>query len=164
MAIRVNGGIINSQTLTGSLRFFKLTGPFAWTISDGTVNLNEVMVGGSTTTSTYFSVGKDAPVPQSAAEHILRLVADKASIVAIAVIGNYGATTELHIAVSASAFGWGEGDDGVDAATEIKSRINELEEITVPASVGSLNQALPPATAVVDLSTVTIVEVPFTLA
>ena len=39
MTFKVNGGIINNQTLTGSLRYFKMTGPFAWTVSDGSVNL-----------------------------------------------------------------------------------------------------------------------------
>lgn len=55
MTFKVNGGIINSQTLTGSLRFFKMIGPFAWTVSDGSVNLPVSSSGGKTFTSPIIS-------------------------------------------------------------------------------------------------------------
>ena len=57
MTFKVIGGIINSQTLTGSLRYFKMTGPFAWTVSDGSVNLPVQVSGGAVTATTYFVVG-----------------------------------------------------------------------------------------------------------
>jgi len=55
---RVDGGIINGQTITGSLRFFKMVGvgtTFAWTVSDGTVNLPVSVVGGASLKSALIS-------------------------------------------------------------------------------------------------------------
>ena len=145
MTVKVNGGIINTQTLAGSLRYFKMTGPFAWTVSDGSVNLPVQVSGGATTASTYFTVGVDKPVPESAAEIALREIAAQADITIISVQpATYGATTQIQFACSASAFGWGADTDPEDltaAAPEMQATVQALGNQTVYVSVGTANQA-----------------------
>lgn len=163
MTVRVNGGIINEQTLTGSLRYFKMTGPFAWTVSNGSVNLPVSVSGGSTTATTYFVVGNDKPVPGSAAELALQEISKQCSIVIISCQpALYGSTTQIHFAISASAVGWGA-TDPVNTAAEMQTAVRALGNKTVYVSVGAANQSTPPVTAVVNLGTVTIAEVPFNL-
>ena len=168
MAFRVNGGIINDQTLTGSLRFFKMTGPFAWTVSNGSVNLPVSVSGGDVVATTYFVVGNDRPVPNSAAELALREISKKCDIVQIALVpGPYGATTEIHFSCSASAFGWGADalpEDPATAAPLMQAAVQALGNQTVYVSVGAPNPAAAPVTAVAGLGAVTITEVPFRLA
>jgi hypothetical protein len=189
MTIRVNGGIINKQTLSGGLRFFKIVGPFAWTMSDGSVNLPVATSGGGTfppATTTYFQVANGLPVPGSAAEIALRTITDKSDIVVIGLVPvNIGATTaEIHIAVSASAFGWGsdvppygvppanQDEDQLpitptNAALEMQAAIRALTPgittITVPTTTGSINPQNVPATTTISFSTTTVVEVSFSL-
>lgn len=177
-AIRVNGGIINDQTLAGKLRYFKLTGPFAWAISDGSVNLPVSVSGGPTPlTVSYFVVGNSKPVPNSAAEIALRELSKQCNIAIISCQpALYGSTTQIHIACSGTAFGWGAdspdyslapantGEDLTAAAPEMQAAIAALGTQKVYVSVGAANQAATPVTATVDLSTVTVVEVPFKLA
>lgn len=176
MVTKVNGGIINDQTLTGSLRFFKMTGPFAWTVSDGSVNLPVVVSGGAVTANSYFVVGADRPVPNSAAELALHEISKQCSIVMISLQpGLAGTTAEVHFACSASAFGWGadtplhgvppadQPEDLAAAAPQMQAAVNALGSATVPVSVGAANQAAAPATAVVNLASVVITEVPFRL-
>lgn len=177
MTFKVNGGIINSQTLTGSLRFFKMTGPFAWTVSDGSVNLPVSVSGGEVTATTYFVVGEDRPVPNSAAELALAEISKQCDIVMISIQpALYGATTEIQFACSASAFGWGsdtppysvppadQPEDLTAAAPQMQAAVNSLGNKTVYVSVGAPNQASAPVTAVANLATVAITEVPFKLA
>lgn len=188
MTVRVNGGIINDQTLTGSLRYFKMTGPFAYTKSDGTVNIpNTGVVGGPTgsTTTTYFQVGDQRPVPGSAAELALREIAKQADITIITLFPFAAAasgTTAIHFACSASAFGWGSNtpdystppanapEDLTAAAPAMQAAVRALGVIQAPttAGVNPTPPALPntntPATAARDLGTVVITEVPFVLA
>lgn len=174
MTIRVNGGIINNQTLTGKLRFFKITGPFAWTVSDGSVNLAQSTTGGTANQVTYFTVGRDAPVPNSAAEYAIMEISKQADIAIIALNpATYGATTEIHVACSASAFGWGSGtpaygtnvdESTAAAAPEMQAAIRALGTKTVFVSVGTPGQSKTPVTASANLTTVTVVEVPFKLA
>ena len=177
MTFRVNGGIINSQTLTGSLRFFKMVGPFAWTVSDGSVNLPVSVSGGAVTATSYFVVGPDKPVPNSAAALALNEIAKQADIVLISCQpGLYGATTEIQFACSASAFGWGSDtppysvppanlpEDPTAAAPQMQAAVRALPNATVYITVGAPNQATPPVTATANFSTVTITEVPFKLA
>ena len=174
MTVKVNGGIINEQTLTGSLRFFKMTGPFAWTVSDGSVNLPVSVSGGKVTATTYFVVGADQPVPDSAANAALEVIAEQAGIVMIGLVGNYGSTTQIQFAVSASAFGWGSDtpdyqtvpggpEDPTAAAPQMQAAVQALGNLTVYSSVGAPNQAATPVTATANMATVTIVEVPFQL-
>ena len=164
MTIKVNGGLINDQTLAGSLRYFKMVGPFAWTVSNGSVNLPVSVSGGATTSTTYFVVGNNKPVPNSAAEHALQEISKQCGIVIIsAQPALYGSTTEIHFAISASAVGWGANDPTTSAA-EMQVAIRALGAQTVYVSVGAVNQAATPVTATANLATVTVTEVPFKLA
>ncbi len=173
MVTRVNGGIINNQTLTGKLRFFKIAGPFAWTVSDGSVNLPQSSRGGAAPATTYYTVGRDAPVPNSAAESAIMEISRQADVVIIGVQpATYGATTEIHIACSASAFGWGSGtptygtnvDENLTAAApEMQVAIRALGTKIVHVSVGAPGAAKSPVTASANLALVTVTEVPFRL-
>lgn len=177
MTIKVSGGIINSQTLTGSLRYFKMTGPFAWTVSDGSVNLPVAVSGGKIIATSYFVVGNNKSVPNSAAELAFRELSKQCDITIISCRpALYGATTEIHFACSASAFGWGSDTPGYSvfpanmpedltaAAPQMQAAVVALGNKTVYVSVGAPNQAAIPVTAVANLGTVTITEVPFALA
>ena len=177
MTMQVNGGIINQQTLTGSLRYFKMTGPFAWTVSDGSVNLPVSVSGGSVTTTTYFVVGADKPVPNSAAALALAEISKQCDIVIISVQpASYGGTTAIHFACSASAFGWGsdtppydvppadQPEDPAAAAPAMQVAVRALGNKTVYVSVGAPDQSATPVTATANLATVVITEVPFKLA
>jgi hypothetical protein len=178
MTFKVNGGIINSQTLTGSLRFFKMTGPFAWTVSDGSVNLPVSVSGGpGPGTTSYFVVGPDKPVPNSAAALAFVELTKQCDVVLISCQpALYGATTEIQFACSASAFGWGSDvpsysvppanmpEDPTAAAPQMQAAVQSLGNQTVYVSVGAPDPAAPPVTAVANLGAVTIVEVPFKLA
>lgn len=178
MVIRVNGGIINDQTLTGGMRFFKIiadTTEFAWTVSDGSVNLPVSITGGSTPVTTYFSVGNNRPVPDSAAELVLREISKQADIVLIGMDpGIYGSTTEIHIGVSASAFGWGsdlpdysippaDADEEqlptspTNAATEMAAAINAMPDATVYITTGGTHftATTGSGTTVMNISVVT---------
>ena len=177
MVVRVNGGIINNQTLAGSLRFFKMTGPFAWTVSDGSVNLNSITSGGDVPAKTYFAVGGGRPVPNSAAELAFREITKQADVVLISLVpGPYGATTEIHFACSATGFGWGSDtpaygvppanadEDLTAAAPQMQAAVRALGNQTVSVSVGAPDQTKPPVTATANLASVVITEVPFELA
>jgi hypothetical protein len=168
MTIKVNGGIINNQTLTGSLRYFKMTGPFAWTVSDGSVNLPVAVSGGKITATTYFVVGNDMPVPNSAAELALREISKQCDITIISCQpALYGGTTQIHFACSASAFGWGSNtipEDPAAAAPQMQAAVQALGNQPVYVSVGAPNQSTPPVIAIANLGTATIVETPFKLA
>jgi hypothetical protein len=180
MTVRVNGGIINQQTLTGGMRFFKIVGPFAWAVSDGTVNLPVSTTGGAVPVTTYFQVGNGMPVPGSAAEIVLKTITQQSDIVVIGFVpGVDGSSTEMDIAVSASAFGWGSdfppylvppADQDEDqlpitpthAAIEMQAAIQALPNATVYVG-GAATQQTPPITAVVNFSTTTVTEVSFSL-
>lgn len=181
MVFKVNGGIINDQTLTGGMRFFKITGPFAWTVSNGSVNLPVIFNGGDPPITSYFVVGNDRPVPNSAADLVLQEISKQADIVIIGLLPNtYGATTELHIAVSASAFGWGsdlppydvppanQDEDQLptsptNAAIQMEAAIRAMPDATVYVSVGAPNPLTAPVSAVASFAAVTVEEVSFSL-
>jgi len=181
MTVKVNGGIINSQTLTGSLRFFKMaaaTTEFHWTVSDGTVNLPVSVLGGpGVGITTYFEVGNNRPVPNSAADLALKEIAKQADIVMIGMDASYGSTAIIYFACSATAFGWGSntpdystppantGEDLTAAAPAMQVAVRALPNATVYITAGStapLNQQAP-VTAVVSFAGITITEVPFKL-
>jgi len=182
MALRVNGGIISNQTLTGGMRFFKITGPFEWAVSDGSVNLPVFTTGGATPVTSYFVVGNNRPVPNSAADIVLREVSKKAGIIIIGLLpASYGDTTELHIALSASALGWGSDDPAYDAPpadadekqlpdtptgaeTEMQAAIQALPNATVYITAGAPDDPTqPPVSTVVVFGGVTVEEVSFSL-
>ena len=181
MAFQVNGGIINDQTLTGGMRFFKITGPFAWTVSNGSVKLPVVFNGGAPVVKSYFVGGNNKPVPNSAADLVLKEISKQADIVLIGLMPNtYGATTELHIGVSASAFGWGSDDPpyGVPPANadekqlptvptgaqvQMQAAIQAMPNATVYVSVGAPNPLAAPVPAVASFAACTVTEVSFSL-
>lgn len=180
---RVSGGIINNQTLTGGMRFFKIVGPFAWTVSDGTVNINPGYAGGSTPVTTYFQVGAGKPVPYSAAEMVLQEISKQADIVLIGLVpGVAGTTTEIDIAVSASAFGWGSNlpdystppanadeqqlpTSPTNAAVQMQAAIRALPnaDVYITAGAAPVAQTVEPVTTEVSFSTATVTEVSFSL-
>lgn len=181
MVFRVNGGIINDQTLTGGMRFFKIVGPFAWTVSNGSVNLPVTISGGDPIVTTYFQVADKKPVPNSAAEIALREISKQADIVLIGLVpGIYGTTTEIDIAVSASAFGWGSDTPPYSvppanadeeqlptsptaAAVQMQAAIRALPDATVYVSVGAPSPTAAPVTATASFAAVTVTEVSFSL-
>lgn len=176
MTTRINGGIINSQTLSGNLRYFKMSGPFAWTISNGSVNLPVKVHGGKILADSYTVVGNNKPVPESAAELAFRIITSQCDITVISCRpALYGATTEIHFACSASAFGWGSDTPGYSAgsaslpedmtaaAPQMQAAVRALGNKTVYVSVGAANQTAVPVTASVNMATVVITEVPFGL-
>ena len=140
-----------------------MVGPFAWTVSDGSVNLPVAVSGGAVTASTYFVVGNNKPVPNSAAEYALQEISKQASLVIVSVQpALYGASTAIHFAISASAVGWGAADPTTSAA-EMQAAVRLLGAKTVYTSVGAANQAAVPVTASANLATIIITEVPFNL-
>lgn len=190
MVFRVNGGIINDQTLTGGMRFFKIVGPFDWTVSDGSVNLPVSVTGGARSVgdgdeiesiTTYFVVGENRPVPNSAAELVLREISKQADIVLIGLMPDtYDETTEIHIGVSASAFGWGSDDPlygdppanadekqlptvPTGAQTQMQAAIRALPNAEVYISVGTADPETAPVSQTVSFSAVTVTEVSFSL-
>ena len=184
MTFRVNGGIINDQTLTGGMRFFKIIGgasEFEWTVSDGSVNLPVIFNGGFPLVTTYFVVGNNRPVPNSAAELVLREISKQADIVLIGMDPDiYGSTVEIHIGVSASAFGWGSDlpnyqvppanadeeqlpTSPTNAETQMTAAINAMPNATVYVSVGAANPLTVPVSAVISFAGITVEEVSFSL-
>ena len=185
MVLKVNGGIINHQTLAGSLRYFKMVGPFAWTKSDGTVNLPVSVSGGITPVTAYFQVGAERPVPNSAAELALREISKQADITIISLVptvaasGTAGNTTAIHFACSATGLGWGSNtpdytatpgpEDLTAAAIAMQAAVRALPNATVYITAGT-NPTPPaapntntPVTAIANFSAITITEVPFAL-
>lgn len=178
MTFRVNGGIINDQMITGKLRFFKMTGPFAWTTSDGTVNLPVVTSGGNPNSTTYFVVGNNRPVPNSAAELAFQEITKQCTVLQMSLVpAQYGNTTEIHFICDGTAFGWGSGTPAYDAppadadesptaaAPAMQVAVRALGNKTVYVSTGaSIDPEAAPVTATANLNTVVITEVPFNLA
>lgn len=177
MTIKVNGGIITQQMLSGSLRYFKMVGPFAWTVSNGTVNLPVVINGGSTPTPSYFVVGENQPVANSAAERAFQVITKQCTPVIIGLVGTFGGTTEIDFAVENTSMGWGSDtppysvppantpEDPAAAAVQIQAAVRALGTITVYVSAGAVppDGSRAPVTATVDMSTVTVTETTFKL-
>jgi hypothetical protein len=184
MVFKVNGGIINDQTLTGGMRFFKIIGgssEFEWTVSDGSVNLPVIFNGGDPLVTSYFVVGNNRPVPNSAAELVLREISKQADIVLIGMDPDiYGSTVEIHIGVSASAFGWGSDlpnyqvppanadeeqlpTSPTNAAVLMEAAINAIPNATVYITVGAPSPLTVPVSAVVSFAGITVEEVSFSL-
>ena len=163
------------------MRFFKIVGPFAWAVSDGTVNLPVSVSGGAVAATTYFQVGNGFPVPESAAELVLRTLTAQADVVIVGFVpGVNGSSTEMDVAFSASAFGWGSDlpsyqtppanqneqqlpTTPTNAAIEMQAAIQAMPNATVYITVGSADQTLAPVTTTVNFSTVTVTEVSFSL-
>lgn len=151
--IRVSGGIINDQMLTGSQRYFKLGGVnFSGTISDGSVTIS-LDYGSSLPPErqTIVTLGEGEPVPNSAAEQALRVVQQKATIVVV------GVDAEVHYALENTSMAWEE-IDLFGGRTVVKTAAEAMQEEirllgTVETPTGNIN-----------LSGATVAEVEFKLA
>lgn len=164
--VKVNGGIITDQMLSGSLKYFKMVGDFAPTVSAGTVNIDSASTGGASIT-TYFVVGSDEtprPVPGSLADIAIRAISERCGIVSLAVIGTVGAEAEIHFAAANTSFAWLDENGDVDTDAMAAAVAEVGATVTVPNVSGGTDD--PTATPVTkDASTtVTITEVPFALA
>jgi len=169
MTIKINGGIVASQALTGSLKYFKMTGNFNYTVSDGTVTLAGAVSGGTSTT-TYPLVGLGDPVPNSLAALALNAITERCTIVEIGLIGTPAATTEIHFAAENTSFGWIDENGDVDTAAMVAAVAavavpDTGTTVVVPTTSGGTvgENTSAPATATVS-TTVTITQVPFALA
>lgn len=175
MTIRVNGGIITQQVLAGSLRYFKMSGPFAWTVSNGTVNLPVSITGGATPVTTYFVVGDTFPVPDSAANRALQVITKQCTVTIIGMDATNGSTGIIYFAVENTSMGWGSDtppysvppantpEDPTAAATQIQAAVRALGTLTVYSTVGSVDPTHVPVTASADMTTVTVTETTFKL-
>lgn len=153
MVTRVNGGYLNGQFLTGSLRHFAIEGPdFSAAIAGA---------GGVTVAGRDYDEGQ--PIPGSAAEEVYRVLAMRCTPV-IMYIDDAGG---LHVALENTSAAWldvlnpavGGNQDGVPASSTVatdSSQVLLTELAKLGASAGFDNQ---------DLTTgVTITEVPYVLA
>jgi hypothetical protein len=164
MAERVNGGIINDQMLAGSLLHFKIVGSLAYAVSDGTVTVGSPSSGGNPDVTRYPLVGINRPVPESLAEHIVKKLSEKCTIVQIGLVGAPGSETEMHISVNATAFGWIDTNGDVDTAAMV-SAIGDPATIEVYTTSGGAAEDNTQQPVKVSVSTtVTVTEVPFVLA
>jgi len=162
---RVSGGIIADQMLTGSLKYFKMVGAFAYTVSDGTVTLDSSTAGGDPGVTYYYLVGVDKPVPESLAELALRQIMEKCNIVEIGIVGVPGSETAIHFSAANTSFGWLDAAGVVDTAAMVAAVAALGATVTVPTtSSGPVDDnTVVPVTATPS-TTVTITEVPFLLA
>jgi len=162
---RVNGGIITDQMLSGSLRYFKMTGSFDYTVSDGTVTLENGTGGGNPAVTYYPIVGIDRPVPKSLAEHALNIIMERCTVVEIGVIGVPGSETAIHFSAANTSFGWLDAAGDVDLAAMIAAIAAVGATLTVPTTTGGAvdDNTVAPVTTTPS-TTVTITEVPFILA
>lgn len=163
---RVNGGIITDQMLAGNLIYFTMTGAFAYTVSNGTVTLDNGVAGSPGGAITYYPlVGEGRPVPGSLADLALRQISERCTITEIGVIGAPGAETAIHFSCDGTAFGWIDASGNVDTAAMIAAVAELGATIDVPTTSGGAvdDNTVAPATASVS-TTVVITEVPFELA
>lgn len=168
---RVNGGIISDQMLSGSLRYFKMVGTFAPTVSAGTVTLDSSTAGGGNfpaTSTYYFLVGSSdlpRPVPGSLADHALRVIMEKCTVVEIGLVGTVGAETEIHFSAANTSFGWIDAAGDVDTAAMVAAIAEVGATINVPIENAGAADDIEETPVYDDVSTtVTITEVPFKLA
>ncbi len=168
MTLRVHGGIISDQTLTGSLLHFKITkaaGNFGYVVSDGSVTIPPSSKGGpeGSTVTFYQLIDDGDAVPESAGELVLRAIAEKCTVVQIGLVGTPD-VTEIHIAIENTAIGW------IDNASEIDTdamatAIADLGSVTVPTTSGTPDDnTATPVTEAIDLSDVAVELVPYVLA
>lgn len=150
MAIKVHGGIITDDMLKGSFSYFSIAGDFAYTVSDGAVIIPGAEVeGGDPNAVNEFFVGAGKPVPGSTADHVLRAILERCTIVQIKLVatGTDGSgaagTSEIQIAVEKSSNGWHSVIDGVidpitmldassDAASNMQDVIIAMPDVIVP--------------------------------
>lgn len=161
---KVNGGITSKQSLAGSLKYFKMTGAFAYAVSDGSVTIGNPVNGGSTNVTYYTLIKNGDGVPGSLADLAIRALSEKCNIVEIGLVGAPGAETAIHFSASGSSFGWIDNTGAIDVVG-MKAAITNLgATIVAPTTSGSPNNpSATPVTASVSTN-VTITNVPFKLA
>lgn len=169
MTLRVHGGIISDQTLSGSLLHFKIgkaAGNFGYAVSDGTVTIPPSSKGGpSGSTTTFYNIVDDGEaVPESAAELALRALSEKCTIVQIGLVGDPD-VTEIHIAIENTSIGWIDSNNDIDTAA-MAAAIAALGTVTVPTTSGGSagDNTATPVTENIDLSDVTVTASPYQLA
>lgn len=169
MTIKINGGIVSSQALTGSLKYFKMTGNFDYTVSDGTVTLAGANSGGNPPNTTYPLVAQGDPVPNSLASLALNAIASKCTIVEIGFTGD-SSTTVIDFSTENTSFGWLKDDGTVDLAA-MEAAVAAVEHpagsgtVIVPTTSGGPVDDTSSAPVYVPVSTaVTIEQVAFKLA
>jgi hypothetical protein len=167
MVLRVNGGILADQSLSGSLSHFKIVAAvdFGYVVSDGTVTIPPSSKGGpsGSTTTYYHSVAVGEAVPESAAELILRALSEKATIVQIGLVGD-PECTEIHIAMENTSIGWVDASGAIDVAA-MTAVIVALGTVTVATTnAGAVDDnTVVPVTENIDLTGTTVTEVPYVL-
>lgn len=169
MTLRVHGGIVSDQTLSGSLLHFKIgkaAGNFGYAVSDGTVTIPPSSKGGPEgSTTTYYQLVDDGEaVPESATELALRAIAEKCTIVQIGLVGDPD-VTEIHIAIENTSFGWIDSSNDTDTAA-MAAAIAELGSVTVATTSGGTagDNTATPVTEAIDLSDVTVTAATYQLA
>ena len=152
MTVRVNGGIITDQMLQGKLGFFKMTGPFTNTISNGTImvpNARQYEAVGDT-----FTVPDGKPVPRSAADLVFMNILTKCTVVQIQIIS----ATEIHFVIENTDNGWNTQPFGATSDADVN----------ITAAIVAMPSAIVPDNSVdgvsVSFAGVTVTEVPFELA
>jgi hypothetical protein len=168
MVLRVNGGIVSDQMLSGSLSHFKIIAgtDFGYVVSDGSITIPPSSKGGPTgSTVQYFHlVGEGEAVPESTAELILRAIAERCTIVQIGLVGT-PECTEIHIAVENTSIGWIDEDGEIDVAA-MTAAIVALGTVTVNTTNGGPagDNTVTPVTENIDLTSTTVTEVSYVLA
>lgn len=165
--VKVNGGIISDQMLSGSLKYFKMVGDFAPTVSAGTVNVDSSTTGGDPGATYYFVVGSSdvpRPVPGSLADVALRAIAERCGIVEIAVIGGNGTETAIHFSTANTSFAWIDDAGAVDVIAMQDAVAAAGATVAVPDLSGTVDDATSLPVTKDASTTVVITEVPFELA
>ena len=139
--VQVNGGIITDEMLAGSLRFFKMSGPFANTIGTGNVKIPGTELYGAGSPLVVGDANTERPVPNSAADRAFEVLQRKCTIVHITVVDD----NNIHFVCDGTAFGWQD-------ANEMTTEINALGVVPVPDTSDTGTTA--------DMSTVVITEAP----
>lgn len=162
MTLRVHGGIISDQTLSGSLLHFKIIADinFGYVVSDGTVTIPPSSKGGPAgSTTTYYQLVDDGEaVPESAGELILRALSEKCTVVQIGLVGlDAYVATEIHIAIENTSFGWIDETNAIDTDA-MAAAIAALGTVTVATTAGGTpgDNTVTPVTEAIDLSATTV--------
>ena len=170
MVLRVNGGIISDQSLSGSLSHFKIIAAtdFGFVISNGTVTVPPSSKGGPDggTVTFYHLIGTDEAVPESTGELMLRAISERCTIVQIGLIDNgiNPETTEIHIAIENSSIGWMT-EAGEHDVAAMQAAIVALGTVTVATTAGGAegDNTVTPVTEDIDLTGTTVEEVAYVL-
>lgn len=144
--VRVHGGIITDQMLSGSLAHFKMTkvsGDFGFVTSDGDVTINFHSDEANTNTAFFETIDEDSPVPESAAELAFRVIAEKANIVQISIIDaddpTDGRIDEIHFALENTSVGWTKVEADGD-----ETMVHEIDPVAMQDAIRALGTVTVP--------------------